>query len=97
MQSKKQAFAALVGKLRAAMAEGDWTTITTLDEECSALVAALRDEDAFDADLRQPIEQLSRLYEELQRSGRAERERLAAELTKLNQSKQVNQAYKPQG
>lgn len=97
MQSNKQAFATLAGKLRAAMAEGDWTAIMTLDEECSALVAALRDEDAVDADLRQQIEALSHLYEELQRSGRAERERLAGELTRLNQSKHVNQAYKPQG
>lgn len=95
MHSNKQAFASLIGKLRDALSGGDWEAIKALDEECSALVAALRDEDAFDANLRQQIEELSRLYEELQRTGRAERERIAAELTRLSQSKQVTNAYKP--
>jgi len=95
MHSNKQAFASLIGKLRDALSGGDWEAIKALDEECSALVATLRDEDAFDAELRQQIEELSRLYEELQRTGRAERERIAAELTRLNQSKQVTDAYKP--
>ncbi|WP_312290647.1 flagellar protein FliT [Stutzerimonas nitrititolerans] len=95
MHSNKEAFAELVGKLRDALAAGDWEAIKALDEECSALVATLRDEDAFDAELRQQIEELSRLYEELQRTGRAERERIAAELTRLSQSKQVTNAYKP--
>ncbi|RRV11406.1 flagellar protein FliT [Stutzerimonas xanthomarina] len=95
MQSNKEAFAELVGKLRDALAAGDWEAISVLDEKCSALVANLRDEDAFDTDLRRQIEELSRLYEELQRTGRAERERIAAELTRLSQSKQVTNAYKP--
>lgn len=95
MHSNKQAFASLIGKLRDALSGGDWEAIKALDEECNALVAALRDEDAFDAGLRQQIEELSRLYEELQRTGRAERERIATELTRLNQSKQVTNAYTP--
>ncbi|WP_313105773.1 flagellar protein FliT [Stutzerimonas nitrititolerans] len=97
MHSHGQAFATLIAKLRDALARGDWEAITALDVECSALVAALRDEDAFDAGLREQIEELSRLYEELQQSGRAERERVAGELTRLNQSKQVTNAYKPLG
>jgi flagellar protein FliT len=95
MQSRKNAFTALIDKLRDALAENDWEAITALDEDCSALVAALGDDDAFDRGLREQVEELSHLYEELQRSGRAERERLAGELIKLSQSKQVNQAYKP--
>lgn len=97
MQPNTQAFATLTDKLRNALAQGDWEAVTALDEECRALVAALRDEDAFDAELREQIAALSSLYEELQRSGRAERERIAGELTRLNQSKQVDQAYKTFG
>lgn len=97
MPSRKQAFVTLTEKLRGALAAGDWAAITALDDECRALVAALRDDDAFDTGLREQLEELSRLYDELQRSGRNERERLVGELTRLNQSKQVNQAYKPLG
>ncbi len=97
MQSRKQAFATLADRLRDALAAGDWETIALLDEECRVLVATLRDEDAFDAGLREQLAELSRLYDDLQQVGRAERERLAGELTRLNQSKQVNRAYKPLG
>lgn len=96
-QTRKQAFATLTVKLREAQAVGDWEGITKLDADCSTLVAALRDEDAFDSGLRVQIVELSRLYEELQQAGRAERERLVAELTCLNQSKHVNQTYNPLG
>jgi len=83
--------------LRDAFAAGDWEAIALLDEECRVLVAALDDEDASDLELREQMAELSRVYDELQQAGRAERERLAGELTRLNQSKQVNQAYKPLG
>lgn len=97
MHSRKEAFATLIAKIRDALAKSDWEAIAALDVECSALVAALRDEDTFDAGLREQIEDLSNLYEELQQSGRTERERVAGELTRLNQSKQVTNAYKPLG
>ncbi|MCQ2041514.1 protein FliT [Stutzerimonas kunmingensis] len=97
MQSRKQAFATLADRLRDALAAGDWEAIAVLDEECRALVATLRDEDAFDAGLREQLAELSRLYDDLQQVGRGERERLAGELTRLNQSKHVNRAYKPLG
>jgi len=97
MQSKKQAFTTLTDKLRDALAQGDWDAVTALDEDCRSLVADLRDEDAFDSELRVQIDALASLYVELQKSGRAERERLAGELTRLNQSKQVDQAYKTFG
>jgi hypothetical protein len=97
MQSSKQAFARLTGKLHDALMAGDWDAITVLDNECRALVAGLRDEDAADAGLREQLVQLSRLYDELTQSSRAERSRLAGELTRLNQSRHVNQAYKPLG
>ncbi len=97
MSSPKQAFALLANKLRDAFAAGDWEAIGLLDEECRALVATLGDEDASDLKLREQLAELSRVYDELQQAGRAERERLAGELTRLNQSRQVNQAYKPLG
>lgn len=90
---KKQAFAALAQKLRGALSAGEWDAVSSLDHECSALVASLCDEDAVDAGLRAEIDAVAALYDELQRAGRAERERLAAELTKLNQAKQVSRAY----
>lgn len=97
MQSSKQAFATLTGKLHDALAAGDWGAIALLDDECRTLVAGLRDADAADAELREQLGQLSRLYDELKQSSRAERSRLAGELTRLNQSKHVNQAYKSLG
>jgi len=97
MQSRKQEFATLTSKLRAMLAAGDWEAIAVLDEECRNLVAALRDEDAADAGLGEQLAELSSLYGELQHSGVSERERLAGELTRLNKSKQVNQAYLPLG
>jgi len=97
VSSPKQAFSQLANRLRDAFVAGDWGAIALLDEECRSLVAALDDEDASDLELREQLAELSRVYDELQQAGRAERERLAGELTRLNQSKQVNQAYKPLG
>ncbi|MFL9813166.1 flagellar protein FliT [Stutzerimonas sp. VN223-3] len=94
MLSRKQEFVTLTEALRVALAAGEWTAITALDKECLALVAALRDEDALDAGLREQLEELSRLYDEVRERCRAERERLVGELTRLSQSKQVNRAYK---
>jgi len=97
MSSPKQAFSLLANKLRDAFAAGDREAVALLDEECRALVAALGNRDASDLELREQLAELSRVYDELQQAGRAERERLAGELTRLNQSKLVNQAYKPLG
>jgi len=97
MESMKEAFATLTEQLRNALVQGEWEAVTVLDGECRALVAALRDEDAFDSGLREQIEELSRIYAELQQSGRAERERLAGELIRLNQSSQIKDAYRPLG
>ncbi|HBM08399.1 flagellar protein FliT [Pseudomonas sp. Choline-3u-10] len=97
MSSPKQAFVLLTKKLRDAFAASDWEAIALLDEECRALVSALGESDAADAALREQLAELSHVYGELQQAGRAERDRLAGELTRLSQSKQVNQAYKALG
>lgn len=97
MSLKTQAFASLAQKLRSALDADEWETIRLLDGECGTLVALLSDEDATDAGLRAEIDAMATLYEELQQTGRAERERLATELTKLNQARQVSRAYRPLG
>lgn len=95
MQPHAQAFASLTEKLRDALTAGDWEAITVLDEACRDLVTGLSDEDAADSGMQQQLAELSHLYGELQQSGYAGRQRLAGELTRLNQSKQVKNAYKP--
>ncbi len=93
MSSKARLFAVFTERLRNALANGDWEGIAALDEDCGALIATLQDEDAADAELREAIEAMAEVYAKLQAAGRSERERLALELTKLSQSKQVTQAY----
>lgn len=96
MQPIIDSIAALRVSLQEALSRQDWESIGELDRQCRVLVAEVLAGEAWDnSALREQIAQLSRLYEELQQSGRAERERIAGELTRLNQSKQVNQAYKP--
>ncbi|AHY43290.1 flagellar protein FliT [Stutzerimonas decontaminans] len=97
MQAKTQAFAELTEQIRGALDGGDWDAIAALDAACSALVSTLRDEDAVHVELRAEIEAMAELYAKLQEAGRSERERLALELTKLSQGKQVTQAYTPLG
>lgn len=97
MTSKTRLFADFTERLRKALANDDWEAIAALDDDCSALIATLKDEDAADAELRAEIEAMAEVYAKLHTAGRSERERLAQELTKLSQGKQVTQAYKPLG
>jgi len=97
MTSKAQFFADLIEQLSNALNSGDWEAIVELDAACSALIATLHDGDATDLELREEIGLMAEIYGKLQTAGRMERERLAQELTKLSQGKQVTQAYKPLG
>ncbi|WP_301360341.1 flagellar protein FliT [Stutzerimonas nitrititolerans] len=91
-----QSIAALKASLQEALAKQDWEAMGELDRRCRALVAEAAVGDASgDPALREQLEELSRLYVVLQQAARAERDRVAGELTRLNQSKQVNQAYRP--
>ncbi|WP_312928593.1 flagellar protein FliT [Stutzerimonas nitrititolerans] len=91
-----QSIAALKASLQEALAQQDWEAMGELDRRCRALVAEAAVGDASgDPALREQLEELSRLYVVLQQAARAERDRVAGELTRLNQSKQVNQAYRP--
>jgi len=91
-----QSITALKASLQEALAKQDWETMGELDRRCRALVAEAAVGDASgDPALREQLEELSRLYVVLQQAARTERDRVASELTRLNQSKQVNQAYRP--
>jgi len=84
--------------LREALAQLDWEAVALLDKQSRLLIKEVAGSESWsDIELRQEVNKLSQLYAELQYVGRAERERLAAELTRLNQSKQVKQAYEPLG
>lgn len=84
--------------LREALAKLDWEAVALLDKQSRLLIKEVAGSGSWsDTELRQEVNELSQIYAELQQSGRAERERLAAELTRLNQSKQVKQAYESLG
>ncbi len=88
----------LQASLRDALSRQDWTAVSALDPQCRALVAEIVALEPWDdSSLREQVGVLSTLYAELQQAARAERERVASELTRLNQSKQVDQAYKTFG
>ncbi|MFI8743035.1 flagellar protein FliT [Stutzerimonas zhaodongensis] len=89
---------AQVKLLREALARLDWEAVALLDKQSRILVKTVAASESWDdRELHQGISELSQIYAELQQAGRAERDRLAGELTRLSQSKQVNQAYKPLG
>lgn len=96
MSTTVRRFEELGRALREALARQDWGTITELDTQVSALLGEVAaDEAEADQVLRQQLDDLVRLYAQLRQDSRAERERLALELTRLSQSKQVANAYKP--
>ncbi|MCQ4242997.1 flagellar protein FliT [Stutzerimonas stutzeri] len=95
MQPIIQSLEALQADLREALAQQDWEAIGALDVQCRELVAEVGENS--DPALREQVEALSKLYIELQLAARQERERIASELTRLNQSKQANRAYESLG
>jgi len=98
MLSLVERIQALSVSLREALSRQDWDAIALLDKQCRTLVREVASQDSWtDRELHEQINELSELYLQLQTSGRAERERLVAELLRLNQSKQVPAAYTPQG
>lgn len=95
MQPIIQSLEALQADLREALAQQDWEAIGVLDLRCRELVGEVSGNS--DPVLREQVEALSKLYAELQLAAREERERIAGELTRLNQSKQANRAYESLG
>ncbi|HCG38128.1 flagellar protein FliT [Stutzerimonas stutzeri] len=88
----------LQASLRDALSRQDWAAVSALDPQCRALVAEIVALEPWDdSGMREQVGVLSTLYAELQQAARAEREHVASELTRLNQSKQVDQAYKTFG
>lgn len=95
MQPIIQSLEALQADLREALAQQDWEAIGALDVQCRELVGEVGENS--DPALREQVEALSKLYIELQLAARQERERIASELTRLNQSQQANRAYESLG
>ena len=95
MQLTIQSLKALQADLREALARQDWEAIGELDLRCRKLVGEVSE--SGDSTLREQVEALLNLYAELQLAARKERERIASELTRLNQTKQVNRAYESLG
>ncbi|AWM58217.1 flagellar protein FliT [Stutzerimonas stutzeri] len=88
----------LQASLRDALSRQDWAVVSALDPQCRALVAEIVALEPWnDSSLREQVGALSALYAELQQAARVERERVASELARLHQSKQVDQAYKTFG
>lgn len=98
MQPIHHALETLQSDLREALARQDWEAIISLDPQCRMLIGEVVSMEAWsDQALRDQVEVLSTLYAELQLAARQERERIAGELTKLNQSKHANRAYESLG
>lgn len=98
MQPIHQSLEALQTDLREALDRQDWEAVITLDFQCRALIEKVASLEPWtDRALRDQVAVLSQLYAELQQAARQERERIASELTRLNQSKHVDQAYKSFG
>ncbi|MDL0440827.1 flagellar protein FliT [Stutzerimonas frequens] len=88
----------LQASLRDALSRKDWAAVSALDPQCRALVAEIVALEPWDdSSLREQVGVLSTLYAELQQAARAERARVASELTRLKRSKQVDQVYKTFG
>lgn len=98
MRSLVERLQAQIELLREALVRLDWEAVGLLDKQSRVLVSEVVASRSWgDRELHEGITELSRLYAELQYAGRTERGRLVGELTRLNQSKQVNQVYKPLG
>ncbi|MCQ4314801.1 flagellar protein FliT [Stutzerimonas zhaodongensis] len=81
--------------LRDAMAQQDWTAISVLDVQCRQVVeAAMVEAREDDSTIRQRLQDLVTLYQELVAACQAEKRRVADELIQLNQSQQGANIYK---
>ncbi|WP_312945224.1 flagellar protein FliT [Stutzerimonas kunmingensis] len=91
MSSTIPTLESLADIMREALRLRDWGVIASLDLQCRELAAHLAISE--DQNAQKNIEDLLQLYSELEQAARNERERVAGELTRLSQSKQVNKAY----
>ena len=77
------------------MAQQDWTAISVLDLQCRQVVeAAMVEPRDDDSTIRQRLQDLVALYQELVAACQAEKRRVADELIQLNQSQQGANIYK---
>lgn len=80
--------------LREAMEQQDWAAIGELDLRCrQAVEDAMREPCRDEAQLRERLQELLDLYQQMVRLCQAEQSRLAGELRQLNQSRQGAKVY----
>ena len=80
--------------LRAALRQQDWTAISVLDIQCREVVEAAMNEPSRDeAVMREQMQELLSLYRDLVAICQTEQQRIAGELTQLNQSQQGAKVY----
>jgi flagellar protein FliT len=79
--------------LRVALAEQDWAAIGKLDQQCRLAVNLALADNRDQEQLRQSMENLLGLYQELVSTCQSEQRRLAGELVQLNQAQQGAKIY----
>ena len=79
--------------LREALARRDWLAIGELDRQCREAVEAAMVEPLDAETLRLRMQELLGLYRQLVSTCQQEQQRLAGELTQLNQGRQVAKVY----
>ncbi|WP_447591918.1 flagellar protein FliT [Aquipseudomonas campi] len=80
--------------LREALACSDWAAIGELDLQCrQAVEDAMSDIGSDDARLRERMEELLSLYQEIVSACREEQQRIAGALIEVNQAKQGAKVY----
>lgn len=81
--------------LRDALVQQDWAAISVLDLQCRQVVEAAMNESRLDDPaIRERMQELVDLYQELVASCQAEQKRIAGELIQLNQSQNGAKVYK---
>lgn len=93
MNSSVQQLDATGTALRVALAQQDWEAIGGLDQQCRLAVNLALADNRDPEQLRQSMENLLALYQELVLTCQTEQRRLAGELVQLSQAKQGAKIY----
>lgn len=79
--------------LRSALSNRDWEAIGQLDQQCRLAVNAALAESHDQEQLRESMQNLLALYQELVLTCQSEQQRLAGELVQINQAQQGAKVY----
>lgn len=94
MNTSVEQLVTISSALRQALKKQDWSSIGTLDQQCRRAVEnALHEPQADEPLFKAKLQDLLDVYADLVGSCTAERQRLAAEMTRINQAKQGAKVY----